>query len=590
MIKANFNTYASYVTDSLHQWDLNQVLKVTGLNLSVKPEVHFSNSKMNGAIVRQANMTNHVVEVDIPNSLLQDPLTINAHIGIYEGDTFKVIELVQIPVIPRKRPYDYQIEDSDEEIYSFKELKNMIQNIDEKWSDFTTEKVDSAVKVWLEDHPEATTTVQDGALTEAKFSEDLKLHTLKDYVTPEMFGAKGDGVTDDTEALKRCLRNDVIILLKGTYLISECLNFSHLKNVTLSGGKITREKDQTFCTIKGGKCSNIHIINVEFDGNGNTNDIEYSWSDNIQACIIIAGDCDNIFVEKCKIKNHYYGVFTLGAELENTHYSINATVRDCEFDNCYVGVDTYGKNILIDHNAFLNITGSAVQIEPEGEPSVDNPLADPMYYQCAMSCVIANNMFANIDETAIIIHDNVYGVKIDNNTIVNFKQGINSNRSFKGCFVTNNTLIYQKDYEINTDKRPWDLTYFAIYCGENTHIVGNYLEKCVTAIIGSKGSIIKNNEIISPLVSAIAVSTSDLSLVHDISGNIIRDFVKNAESWWGAYPIVNNVGKALICNNIVYSDVEPILNVDGQATVKNLYSSTAQKTAITPMTDYIYSN
>lgn len=129
MIKANFNTYASYVTDSLCQWDLNQVLKVTGLNLSVKPEVHFSNSKMNGAIVRQANMTNHVVEVDIPNSMLQDPLTINAHIGIYEGDTFKVIELVQIPVIPRKRPYDYQIEDSDEEIYSFKALENAIANM-----------------------------------------------------------------------------------------------------------------------------------------------------------------------------------------------------------------------------------------------------------------------------------------------------------------------------------------------------------------------------------------------------------------------------------------------------------------------------
>ena len=34
---------------------------------------------------------------------------------------------------------------------------------------------------------------QDGMLTAAKFSEELKLHTIKDYVTPQMFGAKGDG-------------------------------------------------------------------------------------------------------------------------------------------------------------------------------------------------------------------------------------------------------------------------------------------------------------------------------------------------------------------------------------------------------------
>lgn len=128
MIKANFNAYSTYVTDSLYQWDLNQVLRVTGLNLSVVPEVHFSNAKMDKAIVRQASMENHVVSVAIPNSLLQDPLTIRAHIGIYEGSTFKVIEKVEIPVIAKERPSDYQIQDADEEIYSFKALENALKN------------------------------------------------------------------------------------------------------------------------------------------------------------------------------------------------------------------------------------------------------------------------------------------------------------------------------------------------------------------------------------------------------------------------------------------------------------------------------
>lgn len=128
MITANFKSYASYVTDSLHQWDLNQVLQVSGLNLTTAPEVHFSNANTDRAIVRQASLTNHVVSVGVPNSLLQDPLRIYAHIGIYEGDTFKVVELVEIPVISRKRPADYQIQDADEEVYSFNRIENEFNN------------------------------------------------------------------------------------------------------------------------------------------------------------------------------------------------------------------------------------------------------------------------------------------------------------------------------------------------------------------------------------------------------------------------------------------------------------------------------
>jgi lysophospholipase L1-like esterase len=129
MIKANFNSYASYVTDSLYQWDINQVLTVSGLNLDVAPEIHFSNSNMDRAIVRQATLDKLIVSVNIPNSLLQEALTIKAHIGIYEGDTFKVVELIEIPVIAKTRPSDYKIENTDEEIYSFEALKNDIANM-----------------------------------------------------------------------------------------------------------------------------------------------------------------------------------------------------------------------------------------------------------------------------------------------------------------------------------------------------------------------------------------------------------------------------------------------------------------------------
>lgn len=131
MIKANFNAYNNYITDSIYQWDINRDLTVSGLNLNIEygcPEVHFSNRNTDRAIVRQATWASRILTVRIPNSLLQEPFTIYAHIGVYEGEAFKVVEKVEIPVIPKERPSDYQIQDTDEEIYSFKALENSLSN------------------------------------------------------------------------------------------------------------------------------------------------------------------------------------------------------------------------------------------------------------------------------------------------------------------------------------------------------------------------------------------------------------------------------------------------------------------------------
>lgn len=135
MIKANFNTYNNYVTDSLYQWDVNQDLIINGLNLSVAPEIHFANANMERAIVRQSTLESGVVTVRIPNSLLQEALTIKAYVGLYEGETFNVIETIEIPVIAKARPSDYVIEDTDGEIYSFKALENEIVNAKKEIAD-----------------------------------------------------------------------------------------------------------------------------------------------------------------------------------------------------------------------------------------------------------------------------------------------------------------------------------------------------------------------------------------------------------------------------------------------------------------------
>lgn len=135
MLYVNFKAYNSYVTDSLYQWDMNQKLNIIGLDLTEAPEVHFANANMERAIVRPATINKDTITVDIPNSILQEPLPIKAYIGIYEDKTFKIIETVKIPVIPKERPTDYKFEDDGGDIYSYNEILNKMIAFENKYGD-----------------------------------------------------------------------------------------------------------------------------------------------------------------------------------------------------------------------------------------------------------------------------------------------------------------------------------------------------------------------------------------------------------------------------------------------------------------------
>ena len=80
--------------------------------------------------------------------------------------------------------------------------------------------VKAIVDEWLEEHPEVTTTVEDGAITEVKINNSFLGNIKNRYVTPEAYGAVGDGVTDDTEAFLTAIESgkNIVIPNKSYYL------------------------------------------------------------------------------------------------------------------------------------------------------------------------------------------------------------------------------------------------------------------------------------------------------------------------------------------------------------------------------------
>lgn len=115
----------------------------------------------------------------------------------------------------------------------------------------TDEQTINAVASWLNEHPEATTTVQDASLTEAKFTDDLKLRILKDYVTPEMFGAVGDGVTDDSNAIEQALSSNKNIIMKSGAIYKICRAiFPNTTKIHIDGCGAKITADDTFSYTK----------------------------------------------------------------------------------------------------------------------------------------------------------------------------------------------------------------------------------------------------------------------------------------------------------------------------------------------------
>lgn len=108
----------------------------------------------------------------------------------------------------------------------------------------TDEQTNSAVESWLNEHPEATTTVQDESITEPKIFSSFLPYIKKDYITPQMFGAKGNGATDDTKAIQEaivfCENNKRLLYIpSGVYVISDTLTIS--KSIAILGSSVHKD-------------------------------------------------------------------------------------------------------------------------------------------------------------------------------------------------------------------------------------------------------------------------------------------------------------------------------------------------------------
>lgn len=188
---------------------------------------------------------------------------------------------------------------------------------------------------------------------------------LTDYVTPEQFGAVGDGVTDDTDAVQNALNNGLYVYCKNTYLINPIEIES---KTTLYGGNfIASGSSADNVGLISVKHSDVIIDNITVDCMNLMNGISCS-------------NYDNLLVNNCKVKNAKGTNLSFGIYLNRSDDSrvIGCEVFNVSNDNSNITrgvfVNKSKKNIVnrcTIHNITSGDDADGVQIIFDNSDDVD---------------------------------------------------------------------------------------------------------------------------------------------------------------------------------------------------------------------------
>ena len=227
-----------------------------------------------------------------------------------------------------------------------------------------------AVNNWLDSRPEATTTVQDHSLTIDK----MVIGTLG-YITPRMFGAKGDGVTDDTDAIRSAVSamtdGSTLVFESGTYLVSlrsgYTIKIKNLKNISIIGHgnpiiQLQGNAEHSYEVIKLESCTDFKIEGLTVCGDRFTHDYTDGRSHGLGYGIALGSSngvlCSGKVID-CNISNFTGdGVFIGNVSAVNCT-AVNVTVKGCEIHHCRrQGISVLDSESAVIDNCYIHHIGT----------------------------------------------------------------------------------------------------------------------------------------------------------------------------------------------------------------------------------------
>lgn len=166
---------------------------------------------------------------------------------------------------------------------------------------------------------------------------DELLNLFVPYVTPEMFGAVGDGLTDDTEAWNKAIETGKVIIANKLYLITDTLELDN--DVYMNGIIYNDVSDGVMISGKSGKYYKLNVQSKR----------QYDYPDLYTGVKIINS---NKCIFDIKTRNFYYGIQMIGDGSGTAYNTVNsAYLINARF---FIDLDTLN-NGWVNENYLYNI-------------------------------------------------------------------------------------------------------------------------------------------------------------------------------------------------------------------------------------------
>lgn len=351
------------------------------------------------------------------------------------------------------------------------ELSSLKSDLNEYETIFT-DNVDESVQNWLDEHPEATTTVQDGSITYKK----LLTGTLG-YVTPQMYGAKGDGSTDDTRAIQDAINSGYNVFFPKATYVCDTINITG-NNLIINGGNSTLLFGDQTGFILSTSVHDVVICNInsicefekdsESDGNihigiesGITNEKFVTYNIYVYNCNFIGGiggvsatSVKNITIENCNFYDFVYvapnEAWGYGILLSSC---IDVTIQNCDFKmgaygrhDIYVSVDRRKNENIQDENvSILNCKFDHSNLVKDESGYYYSPGTSPITVRTSNHVNVSGCYFYSVvcAVTATAVDGIVNDLKVTNCMIDSpvYNAGEGEARSIINCIGTSNYPI-----------------------------------------------------------------------------------------------------------------------------------------------------